>query len=90
MALKDISNPRLFRLKKQRLQYKFMVRYLPGKHNTAADFLLRYPRARADPDEVDEDQDAVTAAAMPTGSVTSPDPSEHATLDEELIKQMAV
>lgn len=42
-ALKDIVNPRLFALKVMNLQYKFQIKYLPGKRNCAADFLSRYP-----------------------------------------------
>nr|XP_027230045.1 uncharacterized protein K02A2.6-like [Penaeus vannamei] len=84
-ALKDISNPHLFRLKEKMLQYKFTIRYLPGKHNAAADFLSKYPGARTDPDKVDEEQNTIAAA-----TVASLDLSEHATLNEELVKQVAV
>lgn len=42
MALTDIANPRLFRLKEKTLQYKFTIKYLPGKRNSAANFLSRY------------------------------------------------
>jgi len=55
------------------LQYKFTIWYLLRKHNAAADFLSRYPGARADPDEVDEEQDAITAAAMVAATVASLD-----------------
>ena len=52
--LKDIVNPRLFALKEKTLLYRFQVRYLPGKNNTA-DFLSRYPSLRTSPDPTDED-----------------------------------
>ena len=45
-ALKDIANPRLFRLKERTMQYRFTMRFLPGKHNAAADFLSRYQGSR--------------------------------------------
>ena len=48
-ALTDVANPRLFRLKERTLQFKFTIRYLPGKKNCAADFLSRYPSMKATP-----------------------------------------
>ena len=38
-SLADVLNPRLFRFKEKTLQFRFMVKYLPGKHNKAADSL---------------------------------------------------
>lgn len=46
-ALTSVINPRLFRLKERTLQFRFQIKYLPGKSNTAADFLSRYPALRA-------------------------------------------
>ena len=51
--LKDILNPRLLALKEKTLLYRFQVKYLPGKKNTA-DFLSRYLFLRASPDSTDE------------------------------------
>lgn len=42
-ALTDVRNPRLLKLKEKILQFRFTIKYLPGK-NSAADFLSRYPR----------------------------------------------
>ena len=89
-ALKDISNPRLFRLKERTLQYRFTMRFLPGKHNAAADFLSRYPAARSTPDEVDEDQDVAIAAAMSAATVAALDLSGCVTIDEEIVSQVAL
>lgn len=89
-ALKDIANPRLFRLKERTLQYKFTMRFLPGKHNAAADFLSRYPAAKAAPDEVDEDQDVAIAAAMSAAAVAALDLSGCTTIDEEMVLQVAL
>ncbi|XP_045122674.1 uncharacterized protein LOC123511117 [Portunus trituberculatus] len=89
-ALKDIANPRLFRLKERTLQYKFTMRFLPGKNNAAADFLSRYPSAKAAPDEVDEDQDVAIAAAMSAAAVAALDLSGCTTIDEEMVLQVAL
>lgn len=56
---------------------------LPGKHDVVSDFLLRYPEARAHPDEVDKEQDAIATAA-------TLDFSGYATLDKELDIQVAI
>ncbi|XP_064111264.1 uncharacterized protein LOC135218745 [Macrobrachium nipponense] len=64
-ALMEISNPCLFRLKERTLQYRFRVKYLPGKRNSAADFLPPYPALKADPSthDVDLDEDLTDAIA---------------------------
>ncbi|XP_047494322.1 uncharacterized protein LOC125042609 [Penaeus chinensis] len=49
-----------------------------------ADFLSRCSGARADPDEVDEEQDAIAAAGKVAVTATTLDLSGHATLDEVL------
>ncbi|XP_063859165.1 uncharacterized protein LOC135100132 [Scylla paramamosain] len=89
-ALKDIANPRLFRLKERTLQYKITMRFLPGKHNAAAGFLSRYPAAKAAPDEVDEDQDVAITAAMSAAAVAALDLSGCTTIDEEMVLQVAL
>ncbi|XP_076043625.1 uncharacterized protein LOC143026741 [Oratosquilla oratoria] len=89
-ALKDITNPRLFRLKKQTLQYRFTMRFLPGKHNVAANFLSRYPVAKFNPDDMDEEQDVAIAAAMSAATVAALDLSGCATIDEEMVLQTAL
>ncbi|XP_064106861.1 uncharacterized protein LOC135215838 [Macrobrachium nipponense] len=64
-SLMEISNPHLFRLKERTPQYHFRVKYLPGKCNSAADFLSRYPALKADPSthNVDLDEDLTNAIA---------------------------
>ena len=66
--LRHIENPRLFRLKEKTLQYKFVVKYVAGKRNTAADTLSRYPSLKATPGDTEiaeaEEIDAMTAGAM--------------------------
>ncbi|XP_076031185.1 uncharacterized protein LOC143019432 [Oratosquilla oratoria] len=88
-ALKDI-NPRLSRLKEQTLKYRFTMRFLPGIHNAAADFLSRYPVAKSNPDEMDEEQDVAVAAAMSAATVAALDLSGCATIDEEMVLQTAL
>lgn len=69
-SLAEVINLRLFRLKKT-LQFRFTIKYLPGKRNNAADALSRFPVLKATPEEdMDQEKDisdavrAVTAAAL--------------------------
>ena len=65
--LKDIVNPRLFRLKEKTLQFRFHIKYLPGKKNCAADTLSRYPTLQTFPESEDVDfSDDVTVAMVTT------------------------
>ncbi|XP_063888605.1 uncharacterized protein LOC135115603 [Scylla paramamosain] len=84
-ALTDIVNPRLFRLKERTLQYRFTVRYLPGKRNYAADFLSRYPTLKASPDGHDEEQVEELAGAMAAATIAALTFNECLTLDEEVV-----
>ena len=86
-ALTDIAIPRLFRLKERTLQYRFTVRYLPGKRNCAADFLSRYPALKAPPDGQDEEQMEELAGAMAAATVAALSFTECLTLDEEVVLQ---
>ena len=64
-TLDEISNTRLFRLKQRTLPWRFQVKHLPGKTNSAADAASRYPAADLDmPTPTDEDQSEgiITAA----------------------------
>lgn len=54
--LRDVTNPRLFVLKEKTLHYRFQIKYLPGKRNSAADFLSRHPALCAPPDATNEEQ----------------------------------
>ena len=51
--LKDVTNPRLFRLKEKTLPFSFTIRFRPGKQNATADTLSRYPVERVGPCEAD-------------------------------------
>ena len=85
--LKDIVNPRLFALKEKTLLYRFQVRYLPGKNNTA-DFLSRYPSLRTSPDPTDEDlADEVEVAVI--AAVDEIVHEEHLTTHEDNIEKAA-
>ena len=51
--LKHIDNPRLFRLKEKTLHFRFVIKHIAGKKNTAADTLSRYPSLMATADDTD-------------------------------------
>ena len=82
-ALVDIANPRLLRLKEKMLPYRFVVRYLQGKRNYAADFLSRYPAMRAAPDAADSVLDEEVEAAVAAATIAALDLGDRVTLDEE-------
>ncbi|XP_063888612.1 uncharacterized protein K02A2.6-like [Scylla paramamosain] len=84
-ALTEVINPRLFRLKERMLQYRFQVKYLPGKRNAAADFLSRYPALRSPTDaDLDEDlTEAVAAVVIATAE------HEGHVLDESAVRKSA-
>ena len=86
-ALKDIVNPRLFRLKEKTLQYRFVIKYSPGKRNCAADFLSRFPALRVAPDEDDIDLDSDIEAAVAAATVA--DIGEAMTMDEDTVATAA-
>ena len=86
-ALTEIVNPRLFRLKEQTLQFKFTIRYLPGKKNCAADFLSRYPSMKMSPDVMDEEQGEELSVAVTAATVAALDLHESLTLDEDMVLQ---
>ena len=88
-ALKDISNPRLFRLKEKTLQFHFQVKYLPGKKNCAADALSRYPALAASPDAEDLDMEEDLTAAV-VSAVAAALGQEGITMDQENVQRAAV
>ena len=55
--LKDIDNPRIFKMKEKSLMYRFETMHIEGKKNCAANTLSRYPLkvCRNDLNEEDED-----------------------------------
>lgn len=64
--------------------------HLLWKHNAAADFLSRYPRVKANPDELDKEQDDFAAAAMVAAIVATLDLSGCTTIDEGLVLRAAL
>ena len=86
-ALGQVVNPRLFRLKEKMLQYKFTIKYLPGKKNCAADFLSRFPALKATPDEDDRDLDEDLSTAVAAATVSALE--EGHVIDEEMVKKAA-
>ena len=86
-ALTDVANPRLFRLKERTLQFKFTIRYLPGKKNCAADFLSRYPSMKAIPGALEEEQDEELSVAMAVATVAALELQDSLTLDEDMVLQ---
>ena len=66
--LKDITNPRLFRLKEKTLPYRYVIRFKPGKNNILADTLSRYPVERVTPTDADSSfEEALTACSSSGG-----------------------
>ncbi|XP_063846184.1 uncharacterized protein LOC135092003 [Scylla paramamosain] len=85
-ALTNVANPQLFRLKERTLQFKFTIRYLPGKKNCAADFLSRYPSMKS-PSVLYEEQDEELAMAMAVATVAALDLQDSLTFDEDMVLQ---
>ncbi|KAK8394251.1 hypothetical protein O3P69_006442 [Scylla paramamosain] len=63
------------------VQYKFQVKYLPGKRNCATDFLSHYP-VLWEPDATDEDQADDLEVATAAATVCALDIDELITLDD--------
>ena len=87
-ALGDISNPRLFRLKEKTLQFQFRIHYMPGKRNSAANFLSRYPSLKTQPGAPDEElaEDLTIAVAS---AVTEALSQDGYVINEEMLQQAA-
>ena len=58
--LKDITNPRILRLKEKTLMFAFDIKYLQGVTNCDADTLSRYPVLHASPEDSDLAQEGDT------------------------------
>ena len=58
--LKDITNPRILRLKEKTLMFAFDIKYLQGVTNCDADTLSRYPVLNASPEDSDLAQEGDT------------------------------
>ena len=84
--LKDVSNPRLFRLKEKTLPYRYVIRFKPGKKNILADTLSRYPVERVSPAGADVDiEEELTAAAL----VAVETGGDTVTIDQDAVRQAA-
>ena len=86
-ALGDVVNPRLFRLKEKTLQFRFTMKYLPGKRNCAADFLSRFPALKSPPDAVDSDLDDDLMIAVISATVENLENGR--IMDEETVRRAA-
>lgn len=87
--LKDIVNPRLFALKEKTLQFRFQIKYLPGKRNSAADFLSRYPTLCATPDVMDEEQACYIEMSVASATVAALEDGNCIVLDNTAVVQAA-
>ena len=84
--LKDITNPRLFRLKEKTLAYRYVIRFKPGKKNILADALSRYPVERVNPMDADLSlEEDLTAAAL----VAVERYGDTVTIDQDSVRQAA-
>ena len=88
-ALGDIVNPRLFRLKEKTLQFRFTIKYLPGKKNCAADALSRFPSIRSKPEAEDCEQEEELCAAVSAATLASLGHDGCAILDESSVREAA-
>ncbi|XP_064103417.1 uncharacterized protein LOC135213367 [Macrobrachium nipponense] len=87
--LKDISNPRLFRLKEKTLQYHFSIKYLPGKRNCAAEILSRYPSLRAKPEDKDLELSDDLKVAMVMSLAAALEVEDVVVMDQETVLRAA-
>lgn len=88
-ALGDITNPRLFRLKEKTLQFRFTIKYLPGKKNSAADALSRFPSIKARPEAEDCEQEEELRVAVCAATLAALSPDDCITLDEDNVREAA-
>lgn len=88
-ALTDMVNPRFFCLKEKTLQYKIVIKYLPGKRNSAAAFLSRYPALRTPPDTEDTDQEVDLIAVMTMEAVVALSQEAGITMDKDVVLDVA-
>lgn len=70
-VLYSSANPRLFRLNDKTLQYKFQIKFLAEKRNTAADALSRYLTLKAPHNDDDKGQKEELVSAMIAATVTA-------------------
>ena len=87
-SLKDIANPRLLRLKEKTLLYSFTVKYIPGKKNSAADTLSRYPVVRSKTTIDDDEEDGSLNEAC-IASMTSSLADDVITVDWNTLSEVA-
>ena len=71
------------------LQYKFQIKYLPGKRNSAADLLLRYPALCALSNTTDEKQTSDMEVALVAATVAALDSSYYIVADSMAVAQAA-
>ena len=87
--LKDIANPRLFRMKEKTLQFRFQVKYLPGKRNCAADTLSRYPVLQTSPEKEDLDFNDDVTVAMATATTAALGEELNVVMDQDTVASAA-
>ncbi len=76
-------------LKEKTLQYRFQIKYLPGKRNSAANFLSRYPALREPPDAEDEEQASEVEVAVAAAMVAVLESDENIVMDSVTVVKAA-
>ena len=76
--LEEICNPRIFKLKEKTLGFSFKLIYVPGRANSAADAMSRFPDSSPHPDDSKE-------VTLGVGLMHSMTPSEEADLHMQRI-----
>ena len=63
-TLDEVTNPRLFRLKQKTLPWFFKIEHMPGKTNSAADAMSRYPALTTNQMDEAKDEESLLVSGI--------------------------